>query len=68
MQGRSINLSMSVRGRTALRQIGLEDEIVAHGIPMRGRMIHPIEGLDLRNSVRCNYKPVHFLGRPEVPE
>ena len=26
--GRSINLAMSIRGRSALREVGLEDEII----------------------------------------
>ena len=43
--GRSINLAMSIRGRTGLKMIGVEDHIIAnHGIPMRGRMIHQKDG------------------------
>ncbi|KAF2361735.1 Kynurenine 3-monooxygenase [Trinorchestia longiramus] len=47
--GRSINLAMSVRGRTALRKVGVEDQIIKeHAIPMRGRMIHATDG-----SMKC---------------
>lgn len=46
MKGRSINLALSVRGRTALREIGLEHHIIQeHGIPMMGRMIHRVDGV-----------------------
>lgn len=42
--GRSINLAISVRGLNALAQVGLEQEALAHAIPMPGRMIHPRDG------------------------
>uniref|UniRef100_A0A6I8P8C7 Kynurenine 3-monooxygenase n=1 Tax=Ornithorhynchus anatinus TaxID=9258 RepID=A0A6I8P8C7_ORNAN len=43
-RGRSINLALSHRGRQALRSIGLEDQVVSQGIPMRSRMIHSLSG------------------------
>ncbi|XP_058810783.1 kynurenine 3-monooxygenase isoform X2 [Phymastichus coffea] len=40
-RGVSIDLALSVRGREALRAVGLEDTIInEHGTPMKGRMIH----------------------------
>ena len=42
--GRSINLALSDRGLRALRLIGLEEQIRGEVIPMRGRMIHPVDG------------------------
>lgn len=42
--GRSINLAISVRGLHALSQVGLAERALAHAIPMRGRIIHPLEG------------------------
>ena len=42
--GRSINLAISVRGLHALSQVGLEQRALAHAIPMRGRVIHPVDG------------------------
>ncbi len=42
--GRSINLALSARGLYALEQVGLKDAILDLSIPMRGRMIHPVEG------------------------
>ncbi len=43
-RGRSINLAISERGLDALRRIGLEATVMADAIPMRGRMIHPVDG------------------------
>ena len=44
VSGRSINLALSVRGREALRAVGLEDDVLANAIPMRARMIHTSKG------------------------
>ncbi|XP_069890363.1 kynurenine 3-monooxygenase isoform X1 [Dipodomys merriami] len=44
VRGRSINLALSYRGRQALKAIGLEDQVVSQGVPMRGRMIHSLSG------------------------
>lgn len=43
-RGRSINLAISERGVDALRRVGLEASVMADAIPMRGRMIHPVDG------------------------
>src|SRR5215471_11615151 len=43
-RGRSINLALSVRGIYALRQAGLAEEVLARAIPMRGRMMHSVDG------------------------
>ena len=37
---RSINLALSHRGRTALRAVGLEEQILQEAVPMRGRAVH----------------------------
>lgn len=42
--GKSINLALSVRGLHALEGIGLTDEIMDMVIPMRGRVMHSIDG------------------------
>ena len=42
--GRSINLAISARGLHALEQVGLKDRVLGIGIPLRGRMIHPVSG------------------------
>lgn len=42
--GRSINLAISTRGIHALKQVGLDHEVMKYAIPMRGRMIHSKNG------------------------
>src|SRR2546430_8126551 len=44
VDGRSINLAISMRGIYALEHIGIADEALQHAIPMRGRMIHDKSG------------------------
>jgi kynurenine 3-monooxygenase len=41
--GRSVNLSLSYRGFEGLKHVGLEEEVLAMVVPMRGRMIHPVK-------------------------
>ncbi len=43
-EGRSINLAISVRGIHALKQLGLEKEVLEHSIPMKGRKLHALDG------------------------
>jgi kynurenine 3-monooxygenase len=43
-RGRSINLALSHRGLKALKEIGLDKNIMNIGIPMKGRMIHDTKG------------------------
>lgn len=42
--GRSINLALSTRGRSALKNVGLEEKVLSHSIPMKGRMLHDQTG------------------------
>ncbi len=42
--GRSINLALSVRGVHALRELGLDQQILSEAIPMRGRIMHAVDG------------------------
>jgi len=42
--GKSINLALSTRGLTALREVGLEERALAISIPMEGRMMHSVAG------------------------
>ncbi|KAF6207704.1 hypothetical protein GE061_016152 [Apolygus lucorum] len=53
--GRSINLALSARGRTALRAVGLEKIVLDNAVPMRGRMIHDPRG----NTSPIIYDPVY---------
>ncbi len=42
--GRSINLAVSTRGINALKRAGLDEDVLKFAVPMRGRMIHAIDG------------------------
>lgn len=42
--GRSINLALSNRGIAALREVGMDDYMLAEAVPMYGRMIHSVSG------------------------
>jgi kynurenine 3-monooxygenase len=42
--GRSINLALAARGIAALRRAGIEAEVAKQLIPMRGRMVHDLDG------------------------
>ena len=42
--GRSINLALSNRGIAALKEIGLDEYMLAEAVPMSGRMIHATDG------------------------
>lgn len=42
--GRSINLALSNRGIRALEEVGLAAEMKRHSVPMRGRLMHDLQG------------------------
>ena len=42
--GRSINLALSARGIDALERVGLSETVLAHGLAMKGRMVHDRDG------------------------
>ena len=42
--GRSINLALSAAGIDALERVGLADDVMGHGLAMRGRMMHDRSG------------------------
>lgn len=42
--GRSINLALSDRGIAALREVGMDEYMLAEAVPMYGRMIHDRSG------------------------
>jgi kynurenine 3-monooxygenase len=43
-RGRSINLAISTRGLAALERVGLDKRLLEVAVPMRGRMVHGIDG------------------------
>jgi len=67
--GRSINLAMSIRGRSALRKVGLEDEVVKnHGLPMEARMIHRPDGTTYSMPYGKKGQCIYSVGRRFVNE
>jgi kynurenine 3-monooxygenase len=42
--GRSINLALSDRGIAALREVGMDEYMLAEAVPMHGRMVHATDG------------------------
>jgi kynurenine 3-monooxygenase len=42
--GRSINLALSNRGIAALKEVGMDEYMLAEAVPMFGRMIHATDG------------------------
>lgn len=42
--GRSINLALSNRGIRALEEVGLAAEMKRHSVPMKGRLMHDVQG------------------------
>ncbi len=62
--GRSINLALSTRGIDALQRLDLAEEVLAHAIPMRGRMIHDRSGaLHFSAYDRDPNKCINSIGR-----
>ena len=63
-RGRSINLALSERGLHALRQVGLDKQVLADGLPMRGRMIHPMAGeLDFQPYSADGERAINSISR-----
>jgi kynurenine 3-monooxygenase len=44
LAGKSINMALSTRGLTALKEVGVADRMNQVAVPMNGRMIHPFHG------------------------
>lgn len=67
--GRSINLALSARGRKALAEVGLEEKLLKHGIPMHARMIHDPNGN--RKVIpydRRGHQAIYSVGRKYLNE
>ncbi|TCM47983.1 NAD(P)/FAD-dependent oxidoreductase [Kribbella sp. VKM Ac-2568] len=63
-RGRSINLAISERGLDALRRIDLVDQVMADALPMKGRMIHPVEGpLDFQQYSASGERAINSISR-----
>ncbi|HVW41457.1 MAG TPA: NAD(P)/FAD-dependent oxidoreductase [Amycolatopsis sp.] len=63
-RGRSINLALSERGLNALRRVGLDKQVLADALPMRGRMIHPVAGdLDFQPYSADGERAINSISR-----
>lgn len=65
--GRSINLAVSARGLHALKQLGLEEQVLARAVPMRGRMIHALDGgLTFQRYGKDDSECINSVSRAEL--
>lgn len=65
--GRSINLAVSVRGIHALKGLGLAEEVLSRGIPMKGRMMHSVSGeLTFQPYGIEDWQCIHSISRAEL--
>ncbi|WP_433161247.1 FAD-dependent oxidoreductase [Kribbella sp. CA-247076] len=63
-RGRSINLAISERGLDALRRIDLVHQVMADALPMKGRMIHPVDGpLDFQQYSAAGDRAINSISR-----
>jgi kynurenine 3-monooxygenase len=66
-RGRSINLAISERGLDALRRVGLEARVMADALPMRGRMVHPVDGSqDFQPYSPDGQRAINAIGRASL--
>jgi kynurenine 3-monooxygenase len=65
--GRSINLALSARGIHALKEVGLHEEIMKIAIPMKGRMIHALDGkLTFQPYGRLEHEVIYATSRAQL--
>jgi kynurenine 3-monooxygenase len=65
--GRSINLAVSIRGINALKEVGIYDKIKPITLPMKGRMIHDLDGTThLQPYGQREYEVIHSVSRAQL--
>ena len=64
--GRSINLAISARGLNALAQLELDDDILTLGVPLYGRMIHPVAGALAYQPYGVGKQAINSFSRGEL--
>ncbi len=64
--GRSINLALSDRGWKALKGAGISDEIEKIAIPMKGRMVHDVEGNQSFQPYGFDDQAIYSVSRGEL--
>ncbi|MFT6397984.1 MAG: kynurenine 3-monooxygenase [Bradymonadia bacterium] len=66
--GRSINLALSTRGIAALEGVGLADEVLRMAIPMRGRMMHSVDGVQTYQPYGRDGEAINSVSRRALNE
>ena len=64
--GKSINLALSDRGWKALKGAGISDEIKKISIPMKGRMVHDVEGNQSFQPYGFDDQAIYSVSRGEL--
>ncbi|MDX1508756.1 MAG: FAD-dependent monooxygenase, partial [Woeseiaceae bacterium] len=65
--GRSINLALAERGITALKHAGVFDRVEPLLVPMRGRMIHDLDGsTELQPYGQAQGEQIYSVSRAEL--
>ncbi len=65
--GKSINLALSPRGIRALEEVGVLDDIMKIAIPMKGRMIHDLDGnLTFQPYGKDEHEVINSVSRGEL--
>lgn len=68
-RGRSINLALSARGFSALAEVGLDEQVLAQGLPMRGRMVHSSDAApQLQPYSADQERAIHSVSRSRLNE
>ena len=62
-KSRSINMTLSERGRVALRKLGLEEAVLKSAMPVQGRMIHSKSGEVFSTPYSINGDCIYSLDR-----
>ncbi len=62
-EGRSINLAISHRGIKALKEVGLDSEVLSIGVPMFHRVIHALDGSLTRQPYGKDGQCIYSISR-----
>jgi kynurenine 3-monooxygenase len=64
--GRSINLALSDRGIKALSEVGISEDVLKIAIPMRGRLIHHMDGSTVMQPYGKEGQAINSVSRGEL--
>lgn len=64
--GRSINLALSDRGIKALQEVGIAEEVLNIAIPMKGRLIHGMQGPAVLQPYGKEGQAINSVSRGEL--